>query len=156
MIGTSKEIITWLLEKDKENKYEIKDYKEKRKINANDYMWVICDRIAHSINSTKNEVYKRAIEEVGVYEDRTYTKEEYQETATRWERIGLGWFSKYFYKPIDGIVHARMYYGSSVYNTQAMSILIDYIVQEAKELDIETLTPNQLADLKSQWRANEK
>ena len=32
-----------------------------------------------------------------------------------------------------------------------MANFIDYIVQEAKELDIETLTPNELKSLKESW-----
>ena len=47
--------------------------------------------------------------------------------------------------------HIRVFKGSSEYDTKEMSIFIDGIVQEAKQLDIETLTPNQLAELKSLW-----
>jgi hypothetical protein len=32
-----------------------------------------------------------------------------------------------------------------------MSVLIDYIVEEAKGLDIETMTPEQLSIMKSEW-----
>jgi hypothetical protein len=32
-----------------------------------------------------------------------------------------------------------------------MAILIDYIVDEAKSLDIETMTPQELALLKQEW-----
>ena len=47
--------------------------------------------------------------------------------------------------------HIRVFKGSSEYDTKEMSIFIDGIVQEAKQLDIETLTPNQLAELKALW-----
>jgi hypothetical protein len=43
------------------------------------------------------------------------------------------------------------YYGSSCYDVHSMSVLIDYIVQEAKGLDIETLTPNELSTLSIEW-----
>ena len=47
--------------------------------------------------------------------------------------------------------HFRFWVGSSEYNTQEMSVLIDGIVQEAKQLGIETLTPMELARLKDEW-----
>jgi hypothetical protein len=37
-----------------------------------------------------------------------------------------------------------------------MSVLIDYIVQDAKELDIETMAPAELAALKSAWGREDK
>ena len=48
--------------------------------------------------------------------------------------------------------HLAILIGSSQYDTRSMSILIDGIVQDAKELGIETMTPNQLADLKNSWK----
>ena len=41
-----------------------------------------------------------------------------------------------------------LYYGSSTYDTQQMSLLIDHIVQDAKALGIETMTPAELEALK--------
>ena len=37
-------------------------------------------------------------------------------------------------------------------NTKEMSKLIDGIVEEAKTLDIETMTPNELQILKEEWK----
>jgi hypothetical protein len=47
--------------------------------------------------------------------------------------------------------HLAILIGSSQYDTRAMSILIDGIVSEAKELGIETMTPAELTELKSRW-----
>jgi len=151
MIGKKNELIKYLLEQQEEKKFEVKPYFEKRKLNANAYFWVLCDKIAKVINSTKNEVYKKAISEVGIWEDKDYTKDQYKQQVEIWQRMGIGWFCQYHYKREEELVSIRKYYGSSVYDTKSMSILIDYIVQEAKELDIETLTPKELAILKEEW-----
>ena len=45
----------------------------------------------------------------------------------------------------------RVYLGSSNYNTQEMSLLIDGVVEECKELGIETLTPQELAAMMEAW-----
>lgn len=58
-------------------------------------------------------------------------------------------------KELDEVGQNGSYYhvwvGSSQYNTREMSILIDGIVSEAKELGIETATPDELAQMKSLW-----
>lgn len=46
----------------------------------------------------------------------------------------------------------RAYNGSSSYDTKQMSRLIDYVVQDAKSLDIETMTDRELSLLKEGWR----
>lgn len=47
----------------------------------------------------------------------------------------------------------KMYRGSRTYDTREMSILIDGTIEECKEQGIETMTPNELARLKSLWGA---
>ena len=49
----------------------------------------------------------------------------------------------------------RIYKGSSEFDTREMSIFIDGVIQEAKQLGIQTLTPNQLLELKSMEESNE-
>ena len=43
------------------------------------------------------------------------------------------------------------YYGSSTYDTKEMSVLIDGIVSECKDLDIEVLPPDELQKIKETW-----
>jgi nitrogen regulatory protein PII-like uncharacterized protein len=48
--------------------------------------------------------------------------------------------------------HYKCFKGSSEYDTREMSILIDGIVSEAKALGIETLSKEELENLKNSWR----
>ena len=48
--------------------------------------------------------------------------------------------------------HYMVYRGSSEYDTREMSVLIDGVVSECKDLDIETLTPVELMRLKENWK----
>lgn len=45
------------------------------------------------------------------------------------------------------------YYGSSVYDSREMSILINEIVDQVKGLDIETMTPEELNALNEEWES---
>lgn len=51
----------------------------------------------------------------------------------------------------NGFTNVLAYYGSSYYNTAEMSKFIDSIVQECKQLDIETMTPKELESLLQSW-----
>ena len=48
-------------------------------------------------------------------------------------------------------VQMLCYYGSSTYDTREMSVLIDGVVSECKELDIETISPTELREMKERW-----
>jgi hypothetical protein len=43
----------------------------------------------------------------------------------------------------------RFWVGSSAYNTEEMTIFVDGVISEAKEMGIETLTPDELAEMRS-------
>lgn len=130
--------------------FDLKTAKQKRSLEANAYMWVICDKIAKSIRSTKEEVYRKAIREVGVFQMMLVSNEALNETLTRWSEAGDGFFAevKCESKKNPNCSIVMFYFGSSKYSTQEMSRLIDYLVEEAKGLGIETLTPQELALMK--------
>lgn len=129
------------------NEYELKRVTKKRSLSANGYAWVLMDRIAAALKITKEEVYRKAINDVGVF---TEIKVKDADAARRfkqiWQANGLGWLTK---TVNDTTVYA--YYGSSTYDTAEMARLIDYIVDEAKRLHIETLPPERLEIMKTEW-----
>ena len=49
-------------------------------------------------------------------------------------------------------IQLQCYFGSSTYNTKEMSVLIDGVVSEAKEMGIETLSPAELERMKAAWQ----
>lgn len=129
------------------NEYELKQYKQKRSLNANNYMWLIADEIAKVLHSTKEEVYRKAVGDVGVFYEIEFKSSESMQAFKRiWHSNGTGWLTK----SLDEVtLHA--YKGSSKYNTQEMSRLIDYIVEEAKELGIETKPQEEIDALLKSW-----
>ena len=151
MIGNSQEIIKWLFEQDKEKQFEIKEHKVKRSLNANAYAWTLIGKIAEVIGSTKEEVYKEYIKNKGIYRVITIDNKAAPTFIKLWNDKGLGWICETSETNIAGLIDVVAYYGTSSYNTKQMAGFIDYIVQEAKELDIETLTPDEIERLKSMW-----
>ena len=128
-------------------------HKEKRSLDSNSYLWVLVQKIAEKVGkTTKVEVYRKAIRDVGVFEVLPIRKEAVQTFISRWNSKGYGWLCESTGKSkLEGYENVFAYYGSSTYNTTEMSRLIDYVVDEAKELGIETLPPEQLNAMKESW-----
>lgn len=140
----------------KDYRVAIKEHKPKRSLDANSYMWVLCDKIAkamHDGKTTKEDVYRHAIREVGEWEDKPIATADVEKHIKMWSVIGEGWFSEER-RPAkqEGYTVVRDYYGSHIYDTASMSRLIDYIVEQAKELGIETDTPDEIERVKASWK----
>jgi hypothetical protein len=56
---------------------------------------------------------------------------------------------------IDGCTNVILYYGSSVYDTKQMSLLLENLIQDCKALGIQTETPEMIAKMKSLWKEGE-
>ena len=140
-------VVSFISAFDANNDYEIRRVRQKRSLSANGYAWLLMDKIAAVLHTTKEEVYRKAIGDVGVF---TEIKVKDAEAARRfksiWQDNGIGWLTK---TVDDNTIYA--YYGSSSYDTKEMSRLVDYIVDEAKRLHIETLPPEKLEIMKTEW-----
>ena len=120
--------------------------------NANSYLWALCEEIAQATGNFKSAVYQRAIAEAGKWTDVECMAEAYTSLAKGWHNNGTGWFIQAL-APADefGMVQARLYYGSSVYTSAELGRLIDWCVEECKQLNIETKTDEELNSLLKEW-----
>lgn len=130
----------------------IKKHREKRSLDANAYSWVLLDKLAEATGTPKNEIYRREVRDVGGNTEPVCVREKaVQKLCDGWNKNGIGWQTEVMDSKIDGCKNVVLYYGSSTFDTRQMSRLIDNIVQDCKELGIETLTPQQLDALKEEW-----
>ena len=135
----------------KPGEFELQKATQKRSLDANAYCWVLCSKIAAAVGISKEEVYQRAIQEGDQYLMCCVTNEDYGQFVKSWQAKGLGWRVQVLDDSDLGTKTVFAYYGSSVYDTRAMSRLIDSLVQEAKSLGIETMPPDELAALLEAW-----
>ena len=132
---------------------EIKQYREKRSLDANAYMWTLLDKLAAALRTTKEELYRGYVSNVGVFREFHFRPDEAKTLKTAWERNGTGWPTEDVDFTSDGeMVVVRAYYGSSTYNTKQMSRLIDAVVEDCNEQGIETLTQEELERMKAAWK----
>jgi len=136
----------------KELSVEIKAYRKKRSLDSNAYCWILCQKIAEVIHSTKELVYKKVIKDVGQFELMPIKNEAVERWQKVWESKGMGWFSEVLEdSKLEGYKKIVSYYGSSCYDVREMCVLINEIVAQCKELGIETISKNELERMKSAW-----
>ena len=136
----------------KGDEIEIRNKTHKRSLDANAYMWRLCDEIAKKVQSTRTDIYKLAVQQVGKFEYLMMHNEAVERFIEVWELKGTGWFANVHHAAdVPGCTVVQAFYGSSSYETDEMSRLIDYIVQEAKELGIETMPEDEMKRLIGLW-----
>lgn len=133
-----------LLRKFKQGEYEIIKKRKKRSKNANDYCWELCEKIAEKVHLPRIEVYRQCIRDYGKTDILVAaTRTAAEDMVAAWSAFGLGWQAEIFDFDNAGF-RICVYYGSSSYNTQEMSMFIEGIKQECQQLGIETLSPEEL------------
>jgi len=133
---------------------EIKKYRDRRSLGANSMCWSLCHQIGIALSPPlpKEEVYRNAIRSVGVYEPLPIKDSAVEQFCYRWQANGVGWFADVIgNSKIPGYKLVFAYYGSSTYNSKEMSVLIDCLVEDARQMGIETLSERELSLLKDEW-----
>ena len=142
MIGTPEKLSQYLWQLDKEKRYEIKEYKEKRSINSNAYAWKLITEIGNVLRKSKEEVYLQMLKDYGQ-----------SEIVSMLSSINPEGYFKYYEKFGTGVVnkkeftHYKIFKGSSEFDKKEMSIFIDGIIQEAKSVGIQTLDEIEIEEL---------
>ena len=133
---------------------EIKTKREGRSLDSNAYCWVLCGKIAETkgLLAKKVDIYKQAVKDYGV----TYVmpvKDELLGDIIRWhENSGLGNACDVIGKSkFNGYTNVLFYQGSSMYDSKQMSVFLDGIIADAKDLGIQVETPDQIAEMKAMW-----
>ena len=130
----------------KELSLKVDEYKEKRSRNANNYAWKLITEIGNKLRMSKEDVYLMMLKRYGQ-----------SEMVSVVASVPFGKFVKYFEEVGESELkgklfkHYRVYQGSSEFDTKEMSIFIDGIVSEAKDLGIPTETPEQITKMKDLW-----
>ena len=143
MIGKPKKLMNWLWQQDQDKLFEIKIKKQKRSLTQNAYAWELIGKLADKLRMSKDDVYFQMLKDYGQ-----------SEIVSLLAPVSLDGFVKYYEKIGVGKVnnkefnHYKIFKGSSEFDSKEMAIFIDGIIQECKQLDIETLTPDELAKIK--------
>lgn len=131
-----------------------KRHREKRSLNANAYFHVLVTKIAGKTGESITERKNSLIAEYGQIDRDLGTV--ILLDSIEWRKIdSLHLRPTSAVRVLDNGRLYRVFYvmrGSHTYDTAEMSRLIDAAVEQAKELGIETLPPNELERMKKAWK----
>lgn len=140
------------LEDEKQYIMTIKEKKNHRSLNANNYFWKLCDELAVKTGIAKTELYRGYIKEIGGNSDTVCVIDKAVDKLREgWQHNGIGWVSDTMPSKIEGCTNVILYYGSSTYDSKQMSRLINLIVQDCIENEIPTLEDMELERLVREW-----
>lgn len=132
----------------------IKKFRKGRSLDANAYYWTLCDKLAPFVNLSKEEIYRNHIKNIGGNNDMVCVQNKgVDNLCSGWRKNGIGWVTETMPSKLEGCTNVVLYYGSSTYDTEQMSRLIDLCVQDCKAVGIETMTPQELEALVERWGA---
>lgn len=119
----------------------VKEYRQKRSLTQNSYLWVLLDKIAEKVNRSKEDIYKLYIKDFGVFEVIPVKNEAADRFIKLWQARGLGWVCEDLGESkLNGYTRLMAFYGSSTYNTKEMARLIDAVVNDCKDMGIQAMS----------------
>lgn len=130
--------------------------KKKRSLDMNSYAWQLITQIAEKLQDskvyvTKEDVYRKHIRLVGVYEPLALKEEAVERFTEEWAKRGTGWLTEVVDSKMQGCKKVFAYYGSSTYTVEEMSRLIESVIQDCVALGIETMPQAELDSLLNSW-----
>ncbi len=136
----------------------VKKLRGKRSLNANAYFHLLVGKIAEKNHTskayTKNLLLARYGQEELIEGERYIISALSSIPMAEREDIHVKAIG-YGYTNGKEFTHYCVLRGSHEYDTKEMSVLIDGTVEEAKELGIQTMTPNEIERMKQLWKSNQ-
>lgn len=131
----------------KPGNYRLEKERKKRSLDSNAYAWELIGKIADVVGADKDSIYLKMLKRYG------------QGGVVKIPNADVDRFCRtYKYHqpheslpPEEKAQYFRFWVGSSQYNQQEMNVFINGIVDECKTLDIETMTPQELARMGAAW-----
>ena len=123
-------------------------HREKRSLDANGMLWHCIGKIAEALRTDKWEVYLTMLKRYGKYTHIVVKENAVDAMKAQWrecEVVG------------DLIVNGQKavqmlcYFGSSTYNTQQFSRLLDGVISEMKEMNLEPPMPEEMRVALERW-----
>lgn len=127
----------------------LKEMKAKRTLDQNGYFWVLCGELSKALKTPPKDIYREYIKDIGGNYEVTPIKEErVKRWVEIWEAKGVGFVAEDLGESkFKGYHNIRNYYGSSTYDKEQMSRLLDLIIADCEDNGIVTLTPEEISKM---------
>ena len=127
---------------------EANKYRKKRSLEANALLWACLGEIAAALHTDKWEVYLLMLKRYGKYTYICVKPNMVEAVKSYWRECeDIGPIT------INGAEAEQLlcYFGSSTYNTKEMSVLIDGVISEMKEIGLQPPLTRDVQNALKQW-----
>ena len=152
MIGTAIQIIAYLgkYASDNKKRFEVKEKREKRSLSQNSYYWTLLGQVAKVTRIPAAKIHNGNLRALSLPEriEGKLVTVTLPDTDEAEDQISNS--ETYHLKPTSQVLNGRggvlyrtyiLLRGSSTFNTEEMSALLDLMIQEAETQGVDTLTP---------------
>ena len=124
--------------KDKEITVDVRKAAKGRSKDANAFCWALCSDIGKAMTppQDKEDIYRTAIRAVGSYWQTEIPVFNLETVRSRWEERGTGWFMEVADDSAPGRKLVHMYFGTSVYSTDEMRLIIDWLRDQMQQMGL--------------------
>lgn len=137
-VEIGKYALSYLPDVNKPMTVEIKELKKPRSRNSNALMWELCEKLAEKIPGiSKEDVYRQSVHSVGTCFSTTVPTAQAEDLSNSWTCRGVGWLAEVIEQDEES-TSILLYPGSSTYTTDQMTRLIDFLLDECKEMGVQT------------------
>ena len=132
MIGDKRECVKYLMDAP-EGKYEVKEYRQRRSLDANALLWHCLGELAVVLRTDKWDVYLQMLKRYGKFTYILVPPKTVEMTKKMWrESEVLNTVN------VNGRESVQMlcYYGSHLYDSKEFSVLLDGVISEMEEVGL--------------------
>lgn len=142
IVGIPKELIPKLLDLKQDKKYVVKEFSEKRSLNANSYYWSLINQLSNKLNIGNEELHLRMLKDYS----------QVMLVPLLPTQSPNGYF-KYYEKYKEGLINGqkvvqyKVYKPSSEMSSKEFWLLLKGLEEECKQQGIETLEEKKVREL---------
>ena len=163
--GKPSDLVLYLMSADKDKAYDLTEHREKRSLSQNSYYWALVGKVAQKTRIPSAVIHNQNLRDLGlVLRVNDALVPVYLPDTDEAEKTALN-ADTYHIKPTSKTKEGNggklfrcyvMLRGSSTFNTDEMTALLDLMIQEAKAQGIETMTPAELDHMRELERNAQK
>lgn len=128
-------------------------HRNKRSLDANACLWACLSKIAKKIHTDNWSVYLYMLERYGKFTHVVIKPEALEDLRKQWREIKVVGDTLLNGVPMKQVL---CYFGSSTYNSKEFSILLDGVIQDMKDLGLETPMSEEVRAMIEELEKNER
>lgn len=144
--------------KDRDYSLTVKEFRKGRSQDANAKLWALINEMSTILHLPPEEIYQGYIPDVGEnYRIIPVRPEDINQAAADWCHGHIGRMVEDLgpcrLRDLRGFHNLKQYRGSSEYDTKTFSRLLELVIQDCRQLGIETMSEREQSLLMEEWEA---